>query len=503
MALKILQLRKQKELLQAQREELSELDGSFSLRSQELEKATEEAATQDDIDLVGEEISKFEAEQGEHEEKKKDLDKKISDIEQEMADLADTSPDNDNTPPPDERANNRDMEVRNRVKFDTMEAPVRTRRTQHNPLGLTRNEQTELYARQDVKDFLERVLSLANESAGQKRAVNNSEIGIPIVVMGFIRDSIEDYSLLLSRVTSRRIRGDGRAIFAGQIPEAVWTECCARINELDIDFSDMYLYCHKVAGYIPVCNATLEDFGGQDGIPTLGNEIIYNLLKAIGLALDKAIVYGDGIHMPLGFVRSLVLDKNPINPDDRNWSGTLDDNVGEITGEGVDFFRNIMIAAAAVDNHTSNSDITWIMNKKTWLKYIAPESLTFNAAGTLVAAQNNSFPILGGSIVFLSFVPEGDVVGGYLDNYLLAERAGISLAMSEHYFFLDEHTVYKASARYDGSPIVPFRDSFFAFNVNGNPPATTATFPPDTANPSNLLPPGGAGEGENDRYPIA
>ncbi len=54
--------------------------------------------------------------------------------------------------------------------------------------------------------------------------------------------------------------------------------------------------------------------------------------------------------------------------------------------------------------------------------------------------------------------------------------------MSEHVFFLQNNTVYKATARYDGSPVVPFRDSFFALNVKGGTPQTSATFAPDRAN---------------------
>lgn len=474
MALKILQLKRQKEIYEAQRKELSELDGSFSLRSQELEKATEEAATQDDIDLVGEEISKFEAEQGEHEEKKKDLDKKISDIEQEMSDLADASPDEDGTPPA-ERNKNRVMEVRS-LNFVPGVPALKTRA---NPFGMTPEVREQYLSRSEVKEFYENVVEIWKNG----RAIDGTEIGIPEITISYIRDSVIDYSVLLKHIDLTRARGSAKIPLAGPIPEAIWTDCCATLNELDISFDIMYLDCWKVGGFIPVCNATLEDFGGVGGLPTLASEIEYNLLKAIGKALDRAILYGTGTKMPLGAISALAMASNPRDPSDKLWSGALNANIKSISGDGLELFKNIMIASAVAKRHGA-SGITWAMNENTWNTRIVPESLQVNSAGAMVAVSGRTFPVLGGTVEFLDedIIKDGDIVGGYFGNYKLLERYGIQMARSEHYRFIQDLTFFKATARYDGSPITSFRDSFFAFNVNGGTPATSSTFPPDLAN---------------------
>lgn len=477
--LRIVKLTNELRIAKEKRKKLTEAAASFSVHEKQLETALNELredTPQEDVDAVNAEMEAYENEKGEHDKDVADLDAKIEGIEKEIGELQDNAP--DGTPstdptPAGERKQTMNLEVREHM-------PIR--RTRNNPFGQSRTEREAYLGRPEVKEFYERVLELARS----KRAVNNSELGIPEVMMGFIRDSIDDYSALLSAIDMRSIRGDGKAVIAGEIPEAVWTECCANINQLSIDFSAMYVYCHKVAGYIPVCNATLEDFGGWGGIPMLAAEIEFNLLKAIAYSLNKAIIYGDGVHMPLGFVRSLTMTANPINPSE-TWTDLSATNVQSISGppsvEGKELFQAIMRAVGAAKRRTATRGLTWLMNETTWNTSIAPESLAINAAGTMVAASNSTFPILGGNIIFLDFIPDGDIIGGYLDNYLLVERKGIQFAGSEHVFFLEDNTVFKATARYDGTPIPPFRDSFFAINVKGGTPATTATFAPDTANP--------------------
>jgi HK97 family phage major capsid protein len=92
-------------------------------------------------------------------------------------------------------------------------------------------------------------------------------------------------------------------------------------------------------------------------------------------------------------------------------------------------------------------------------------------------------PVLGGAIEVLDFVPDNIIIAGYPDLYLLAERAGSTLAASEHVRFIEDQTVFKATARYDGKPVIPA--AFVVFGVNGATIATqlaTVTFAQDTAN---------------------
>ena len=68
----------------------------------------------------------------------------------------------------------------------------------------------------------------------------------------------------------------------------------------------------------------------------------------------------------------------------------------------------------------------------------------------------------------------------YFDLYLLGERAGAQFAQSEHVYFIQDQTVFKGVARYDGQPVIA--EAFAAIGVNGTTPNSTMTFAADKAN---------------------
>lgn len=60
---------------------------------------------------------------------------------------------------------------------------------------------------------------------------------------------------------------------------------CGKLNELNIGLTGVEVDGYKVGGFVPVCNAQLEDSDEK-----LAAAIIEALAKAIGMALDKAII---------------------------------------------------------------------------------------------------------------------------------------------------------------------------------------------------------------------
>jgi hypothetical protein len=107
---------------------------------------------------------------------------------------------------------------------------------------------------------------------------------------------------------------------------------------------------------------------------------------------------------------------------------------------------------------------------------------SINAAGAVVSGIEGTLPVVGGIIEVLNFIPDNVIIGGYFDNYLLAERAGTRLGQSEHYRFLADQTIFKGSARYDGKPVIA--EAFVAIGINGQSVSADAvSFVPDTANP--------------------
>ena len=120
------------------------------------------------------------------------------------------------------------------------------------------------------------------------------------------------------------------------------------------------------------------------------------------------------------------------------------------------------------------------MNRKTHLALMA-EALNFSAAGALVTGAAE-MPVVGGAVEELEFMPDNVIIAGYAELYLLAERAGASIKTSEEVKFLDDQTVFKGTARYDGAPVIA--GAFVAIGIGGTTPSASGiTFAADSANP--------------------
>lgn len=454
MALKALMLRKK---IDDKKKELEALrsTNNFEQRETELEAAIAEAQTDEEKAAVEEEVNKFEEEKKDFEEKEGALDEEVRKLESEL----ETEEKKQETPAPVDPAPV-DPEKDERKAVNRME----TRKF----YGMSSQERDAFFAREDVKDFLQRVRDLK----GQKRSISGADLLIPEVVVGLIKENVLKYSKLLKHVNLKPVAGEARQLVAGTIPEAVWTEACASLNELSLNFYDEEVDGYKVGGYIAVCNAVLEDSD-----IALAEEIISALGQAIGYALDKAILYGTDTKMPLGIVTRLCQTSKPSGyPSTRRaWVDLHTSNVKTIaaTNTGAALFKQLILNAGAAKGKYSRGEKVWVMNETTYTKIVA-ESLTINAAGAVVAGVNGTMPVVGGVIEVLDFIPDNVIIGGYFDLYLLAERAGTKISQSEHVQFIEDNTVFKGTARYDGTPVID--EAFVAIGISGTTPDADMDF---------------------------
>ena len=119
------------------------------------------------------------------------------------------------------------------------------------------------------------------------------------------------------------------------------------------------------------------------------------------------------------------------------------------------------------------------MNETTYSALVAA-AMSINAAGAIVTGVNGMMPVIGGVIEVLDFIPDNVIVGGYGDLYVLAERAGAKFATSEHVRFLQDQTVFKGTARYDGAPAIA--EGFVVIGINSTSPTASMNFAVDKAN---------------------
>lgn len=438
MALKALKLRKSIDLKKKELDALRAKDAEFQTREAELERSINEAETDEDMETINGEMETFSAEKEAHEAAKADLEREVGELENE---LAEEERKQDTTPPakkPEEREGNKMTTVETRTRF----------------YGMNLQERDAFFADEEIKTWLQRV----REIGASKRTITGSDLLIPEKVLPLIQSVTERYSKMLKHVNVQNIPGTARQVIMGDIPEGVWTEMCGKLNEVNLSFTEIEVDGYKVGSFIPVCNALLEDSDIN-----LASAIIDALGQGLAYAIDKAIVYGTGTKMPTGFAGTATAITIP-----------------SASATGLKLFQAIVNGTANLKH--SDGEKVWVMNDATKAKILA-ESLAVNAAGAIVAGVNDTMPIIGGAIETLDFVPDNEILGGYGKRYLFAQRAGTQLKRSEEYRFVEDQTVFKATARADGKPV--FADAFVAYGIGAAPTKTYASgkgFVADTAN---------------------
>ena len=473
--LKVLMLRRSIDAKRAELAELERKDADFQTREAELEAAIAEVepGNTEQEAAVNAEIETYETEKAEHDAAKQQLSADIEGLEAELDEIE------RNAPKPHAPETKKTEKVRGDTKMEiNIRSLPKTRRAFD---ALAAEQRNAIVAQDDVKNFLGQLRSMK----GQNRAISGAELTIPVVFLDLISENMFRYSKLLNRVRVRYVDGQARQTIAGTVPEAVWTEMCGAINELNFVFNQVTLDGYKVAGYVPVCNSLLDD-----NDINLASWIVEMLSESIGLAMDKAILYGKGSasRMPLGIVTRLAQSTQPSDypANAPAWVDLRTSNILKIGGEGVtgaEFWAELMQATGATYTRYSRGELFWAMNSKTYAT-LRSKVITFTATGDIAANVFGVLPIITGDVDILEFMPDGDIVGGYGDLYLWAQRAGMTIEQSREVQFIQDNTVFKGKARADGQPIIP--GAFVAININNTAVTTTMDFAADTANDAQL-----------------
>ena len=463
-------------------------DKDFEQRSAELKKAfTELTADTPEKERTALEsaVSDFERDEAAHNDEKKTILQQIQDAEKEIEELEGSQEDKKPEEPAKPEAEENEEQTENRSANRARSERTMEKRTREIFGTRSRAEVDNIIGRNEVKAWLEEYRSAIRE----KRAIQNVGLTIPEVVLPIIRENIPRFSKLYDRVMLKQLNGSARQIIGGPISEAIWTECCAALNELSLVFYQWEFDCYKVGGYYAVCNANIEDSDLD-----LAAEILGSFGISIGLALDKSILWGRNIaanlKMPQGVVPSLAQTEQPSGypTTARAWADLHTSNIVAVGSAqspltGAALIAAIIKASACASSKYSRGRVTWCMNDKTY-KNIVGDTVSVAADGSIRSAVAGVMPVIGGDMIVLDFLPNDIIVFGYFDLYELVERKGIRLATSEHVRFINDETVYKGTARYDGAPII--REAFGVIKLNGaSLTLTDVTFPQDSANAGN------------------
>ena len=460
MALKVLMLRKK--LDDAQKAMLSIRAAADELAKRESELAADIEAAQTDEEKAAVEaaVEAFETDKAANTEREAALAAEISSIESEISQLEEKQ----------NRSAEPGSEPERKVDFTMFEMRF---------AAMSYEQRKAFVGREEVKDFLAQIRAMKN----QERGVSNGSLLIPEVMLPLVYSEIKENSQLLPYVNETEVSGTARQNIMGAIPLAVWTEACGKLNELDLGFSDVEIDGFKVGGYIKVCNALLEDNDVH-----LASEIIKMLGASIAVALDKAIVFGKGVKMPLGIAVRLAQTAQPDNYPatapawtDLHTTNIITLNIG--SSSGVEFFSSLIgaLGVAKKKGVAGDGKLFWVMSRKTKIA-ILTKALAFNSAAALKAGIDDEMPVIGGKIIEMEDpeLQDYEIIGGYGAGYLLGRRQGARFGNSDQQFYTDDQTVFKGTAIYDGKPV--YGENFVIVNFGNVSPETDQAFETDYAN---------------------
>lgn len=479
MALKQITLRHQRKTLELaleeQRSKAATLDATkaeLDTRSAELSTATDELTAetpQEQRDALSAAVTEFEQRSAAYDTERAAVTAEVARLEGEIQRVNDEIKEIDErtkveAPTPAPAAQTTDT----RSKEDTI---MQTRKF----FGLDLEQRNALVIRDDVKAFLTEVRSSLNT-----RAVGGAKLTVPDVLLGLIRENLGEYSKLYGAVNVRRLTGTGRMQIMGAMPEAVWTEATGGLNELDLSLNQITIDGYMVGGFIPIHNNFIEDSDLN-----LAAEILDALARAIGKALDRAILYGTGTKQPIGIVTRLAQTSEPADWGanapawtDLHTTNVVKLNIASATGEA--FFVDLIEAlAVAKSDYADPATLIHVMNRKTHMD-IKAKALKFGGAAAYIAAGEGSMPVIGGRIIESELVGDYEIVSGYGNLYLLGEREGSRIEGNGNVRWLENTTVFKGYARYDGKPTIG--EGFAIVSYDNSDAATTSTFEADYAN---------------------
>ena len=475
MALKALMLRRDIEMKTKSLSELQDKDTEFSTRETELTQAIAEVENANQRAAVEEAVSKFDAERTAHEQAKADLSADLDRLKAELADIEAQEP--PAAPKAAEHKNERKDNAMPEIKANIRALPLRQRAFE---AAYTRDERKAIVKQPDVQEFFAKLRNLSQTQA----SVTGAELTIPIVFLDLIAENMFRYSKLLNRVRVRNVGGTARQTIAGTVPEAVWTEMASALNEVNFVFNQITTDGYKLGAFVPVSNSILAD-----NDIALAGWIVEMMSESLGKAKDMAILYGTGTKMPLGIVTRLAQQSQPAGYDANApaWVDLHTSNIKSISSSltGAEFWAALTEAAGATFTRYSRGEQFWAMNSKTY-NLLKSKVITFTATGDIVANIFGMLPVINGDIDIIEGIPDNDIIGGYGDLYLWAQREGATIGMDVNGYTLrvSDNTLFYAKERADGQPIIP--GAFVAINIAGSSVTTSRTFPGDKANDATL-----------------
>ena len=259
--------------------------------------------------------------------------------------------------------------------------------------------------------------------------LKDNELMPETIIEDVYRDLVAEHPLL-AKVQFQSVAYATKVIMNDHSAQsAVWGEIDAEITkEIKSAFKMLEMTQNKLSAFA-VIPMGLLDLG-----KTFLDAYIRAILKdAIAVALEEAIVKGDGKGKPVGLMKKLTGALDGVHQDKEAIA---------VTDFGVKSMGDL-IAKMAKNEKGQNrkvGDLTLIVNANDYYTKVAPAVRVQNMAGAYV--DNFAFPM---EVVISDAVPAGKAVMAMLDNYFVSvgfPKDGV-IEFSDEYKFLEDQRTYK------------------------------------------------------------
>lgn len=258
---------------------------------------------------------------------------------------------------------------------------------------------------------------------------------LPKTVFERVFEDLTKNHPLLSEINFVNVTGVTEWVVRKDDVEAAWWgKLCDEIKKkLDNGFETIKTDLYKVSAYVPVCKAMLAL-----GPEWLDRYVRTILGESIALALEKAIIAGEGGEEPIGIIKKIA-DVSGGKNQDKAAKALADFSPESIGGE---------ILAPLAKGKNGLGRLILVVNSTDYYKKFYP---LFNIQDENGVYHKQSLPF-DGKVIESIYMPEGKMVVGEAKNYFMGIGSVLKIEHSDEYRFLEEQRVYIAKQYANGRP---------------------------------------------------
>ena len=258
---------------------------------------------------------------------------------------------------------------------------------------------------------------------------------LPKTVFERVFDDLQKEHPLLSEIDFQNVTGVSEwVIRVDDVEAAWWGPLCDEIKKkLDTGFKIIKTDLYKVSAYVPVCKAMLAL-----GPEWLDRYVRAILTESIALAMEKAIIAGDGQDGPVGITKKIADVSDGVHQDKE-------------AVELADFSPASIGTSILAPLSKGKSGLGRLILVVNPTDYYAKFYSLFNIQDEHGVYRQQNLPF-DGKVIVSDYMPAGKLVVGEAKNYFMGVGSALKIEHSDEYRFLEDQRVYIAKQYANGQP---------------------------------------------------